>query len=160
MDQPRHLRGQLPGGLAAAREFIVPAIMAAVVAAYAVNASGLSFEALLFPMGLGAVLVTAVTVTLAGLMLGRCAAAGEDEGAMLQLRPWIILILPLLLLPAITIAGTAAVLFLSVLGAQFALGSKSLLRSTIVALAVTVPTYFLFKHMLYVRFPAGVLGLG
>jgi hypothetical protein len=149
-----------PGGAAAARELLVPAVMLAGLLFYAVDARHLSIEALIFPITLGAVIIVAIIVAFVGLALRRRLPKGEDEGPVAQLRPWLLVAIPLVLVSRLDLLGAFAALFLTVLGGQLVLGSRSFVRSAAIALAATAPVYFLFKHMLYVRLPAGLFGLG
>jgi hypothetical protein len=79
---------------------------------------------------------------------------------MFHAKPWLLVAIPSALLLLVDYIGTLVMLVALVLGAQFVLGTKSPVRSAIIAVAVTLPTYAIFKYVLYARFPAGVLGLG
>lgn len=148
-----------PGGVVA-RELLVPVIMAGGLVLYWVDVRYLSIEALIFPLGLGSAVVAALLAAVAGLALRSRPPSGEDEGPVLQLRPWLLFAIPMLLIATLDLLGAFFALFLTVLASQLVLGSRSLLRSAVIALVATAPVYFLFKHMLYVRLPSGFLGLG
>lgn len=159
-DPAREDKEPSQSGVASAREMLVPAIMAGALLLYAIDVRKLSIEALIFPITLGAVVVAALLAAVAGLALRPPSYGGEDEGPVAQPRPWLLIALPFLLISGLDLLGAFATLFLTVLGGQFILGSRSLVRSTAIALAATAPVYFLFKHVLYVRLPPGLLGLG
>jgi|GEM_PF-3134116 hypothetical protein len=146
--------------MSAYRELIVPAIMLACVGLYLTDAVGLSYEALLFPMAIIAVLVLALLWHAASLLRGtRAEASADDEsGSVLDFKPWLLIGVPLLAVLAMPYIGALVALVVLVFVAQVALGSRALLLNLVIAIAVTAPAYYLFKNVLYVRFPTGLLG--
>lgn len=151
------------------RELVVPALMIGGVGFYAYDSMHLSAEALILPAALIAVMLGASLWALASAFLGHAAARaagamgeGEDEtiGPVLDRKPWLLVGVPVLMIAWLDQMGAFVALAGVTFGAQLALGAKSPLRSLLIAVAVTAPTYALFKYVLYVRFPAGVPGLG
>jgi hypothetical protein len=151
------------------RELVVPALMLAAIALYVGDSLHLSLEALVLPAALIAVIVVALLWRLLSAFWGvRTVAApapeadGDDEtaGPILDWRPWLMVAFPALLVALMDTLGALAALVALVLGAQLILDRRSPLRALVIAVAVSVPTIILFKHVLYVRFPGGLLGLG
>jgi hypothetical protein len=151
------------------RELVVPAIMLGAVGLYLYDALHLSYEALVFPVILIAVIVGAVAWTLVSYGMKpptaaereRLAAEGDDEaGPILDARPWLMVALPAVLVAAIDHLGTLTALIALVFGAQVIFGLRSPLKSLLITIAVVAPTYLVFKYVLYARFPAGLLGIG
>lgn len=142
------------------RELIIPAIMFVCIGLYLTDSVGLSFEALLFPLAIAAVVAIALGWHGISLLRGMQSEAGEDDesGSVLDLKPWLLIGVPLLAVLAMQYIGALLAFVVLVFVAQVALGSRSILLSLIVAIAVTAPTYYLFKSVLYVRFPTGLLG--
>jgi hypothetical protein len=56
--------------------------------------------------------------------------------------------------------GALASLVALVFIAELMLGARRLFLALGVAMLTAVPIYLLFKHVLYVRFPAGMFGIG
>jgi hypothetical protein len=152
-----------------ARELAVPAIMLSSIGLYLYDAAGLSSIALIFPAVLIAVIVGALLWLAAASLFSPSGAApadaqpGEDEeatGPILDARPWLLVLIPALLLFAFEYLGALPAMIALVLGVQFIFGFRSPLKSLAIAVTVVVPTYAFFQHFLYVRFPHGLLGLG
>jgi hypothetical protein len=151
------------------RELVVPAIMVGGIGLYLYDSLHLSHEALVFPVVLIVVIVGAVAWTLVTYFAkppssaerARLAAEGDDEaGPILDPKPWLMVALPALLIATIDYLGTLTALIALVFGAQVILGLRSPLKSLLIAVAVVVPTYIVFRYFLYARFPAGLLGIG
>jgi hypothetical protein len=152
-----------------ARELVVPAIMLTGIGFYLYDAAGLSSLSLMFPGLLIAVIVgallwlAAVSVFSSGATAATDAQPGEDEetaGPILDARPWLLVLIPALVLFAFEYLGALLAMIALVVGAQFIFGIRSPLKGLAIAVAVVVPTYVFFQHFLYVRFPHGLLGLG
>jgi hypothetical protein len=138
--------------------------MMVTVGFYVYSAAQLSSTALIFPGVL--ILVTVATLLWPiAAAFGRptSAAASIDEaecGPILDLRPWVLIGLPILLFVLFEYLGALISMIILVYGAQIVLSKKSPIAGFILAVAVTIPVYALFKYVLYVRFPIGVLGIG
>jgi hypothetical protein len=159
----------LPAKSEQLRELAVPAIMLGAIGLYLYDSLHLSYEALVFPVVLIAVILGAITWTFVSHVMkpptaaerSRLAAEGDDEaGPILDARPWLMLALPAVLVAALDYLGTLTALIALVLGAQVILGLRSPLKSLLIAIAVVAPTYIVFKYVLYARFPVGLLGIG
>jgi hypothetical protein len=152
------------------RELAVPALMLVGIGLFVFDSLHLSTIALVLPAALVVVVVVSLLWALASELFGaRPAAAApsavpdEDDaapGPILHAKPWLLVLLPALLLALLDYLGALVVLVALVFCAQLVFSTRAPLRSLVVAVAVTLPTYALFKYVLYVRFPAGVLGLG
>jgi hypothetical protein len=151
------------------RELTVPALMLVTIALFVADSLHLSTVALLLPAGLIIVVVGALAWALAEAALrhrGPHAEAApidtEDEapGPILDLKAWALPVLPLVLFLLLDVIGAFLALTAVVFGAQMVFDRTRPARSLVIALAVTAPTYALFKYVLYVRFPAGLLGIG
>jgi hypothetical protein len=151
------------------RELLVPALMIGGIGLYLYDAANLSVQVLLLPIGLIVVVVMALLWALVPVFLRRGAPgsdegepAGEDEaiGPILNRKAWLLVALPALLFLALEQLGALVALVALVFGAQVIFGTRSPARSALIAIAVTLPTYALFKYVLYARFPVGALGLG
>jgi hypothetical protein len=148
-----------------ALEIIVPLLMLGGAALFLAGSVHLSPIALILPGVLVATIVAAVAVAVVAAFRSRATEiAGEEDdpalGAVFAAKPWLLLLLPLILTLAFDLLGALAALVLLVFFAQLIFDRGRPLRSFLIALAVTVPVYVLFAHFLYVRFPAGALGLG
>jgi hypothetical protein len=156
------------------RELVVPATILGCIGLFAWDSLHLSNIALILPGVLIVVTVVALLWELGGQWLSRETsieratnasappAEEEDEtsGPILDMRPWLVVALPLLLIALFEHIGALATLVLLVFGGQLIFGIRSPLRALLIAVAVTAPTYVLFKYLLYVRFPDGMFGLG
>jgi hypothetical protein len=149
------------------RELVVPAMMAAVAVSYAYDAMALSVEALILPTVLGAVMAGSLLWAVGSAFLGAgrspiASAIGEVDGAgsISDAKPWLLVAAAILAAALLDYIGAMAALVLLVTAAQLTLALKAPLKALLIAALVTIPTYALFKYVLYVRFPAGVLGLG
>lgn len=148
-----------------ALEAIVPLLMLGGAALFLAGSVHLSPIALVLPGVLVVTIVAAVAVALVAAFRSRATEiSGEEDdpalGPVFAAKPWLLLLLPLILTLAFDILGAAAALFLLVFLAQLVFDPRRPLRSAVIAVAATAPVYILFAHFLYVRFPAGVLGLG
>lgn len=151
-------------------ELVVPALMIAGVGLYAYNSIHLSIPALILPGALIAVIVVALLWALASSFRGRDDAETGDAaakewpqgplGLAMHLRPWLLVLLPALIVLSLEVLGAMAALVALVFGAQLFFDARAPLKSLLIAVLVAVPTHALFEHVLYVRFPAGLLGLG
>lgn len=151
-------------------ELVVPALMLGGVGLYAFDAIHLSVPALILPGALIAVIVAALLWALASSFLGRDGAATGDAeteewpdgppGPAMRLRPWLLILLPAGLVLAMAFLGALAALVALVFAAQLVFDARSPFKSLLIAVLVAVPTHALFERVLYVRFPAGLLGLG
>lgn len=147
-------------------EFVVPAIMLAACAISFWDSLQLSVMAMVLPLAL--IVVTLVPLgwaVIAAIREGGPSAAelaDEEPGAgpIFSLRPWLLVLLPLVLLIGFDWFGALASLVALVFIAQFMLGARRPLPALCVAVLTVVPIYLMFKHVLYVRFPAGLLGIG
>ena len=151
------------------RELLVPALMIGGIGLYLYDSVHLSVQALLLPIGLIVVVAAALLWAVVPVFLRRespardeAEPAGEDEaiGPILNRKAWLLVALPALLFLVIDQLGALLALVALVFGAQVIFGTKSPVKSTLIAIAVTLPTYALFKYVLYARFPVGALGLG
>ncbi len=156
------------------RELTVPALMLGTIGLFLADSLHLSTVALLLPAGLVIVILGALAWALAEASLGRPAPpmAGaaidapaidtEDEapGPILDRKAWALPVLPVALLLLLDVLGAVLALVALVFGAQMIFDRRRPARSLAIALSVTAPTYALFKYVLYVRFPAGMLGIG
>lgn len=150
-----------------ARELIVPAIMLAGIAAFAWDSRRLSFEALLLPAALIVTIVLALVWSFAGtFLLARLVRSSDPHpdsdaiGAVREPRAWMLIAVPAVVMLGFDWIGAVAGLVLLLVLAQFVFGFRKPLQVALVSLAVAIPTYALFKYVLYVRFPPGVLGIG
>jgi hypothetical protein len=147
-------------------QFVVPAILLTGCALSLWDALRLSAMAMALPLALISVIVLALGLALvAAIRDGGPSAAelSEDEpglGPVLQPTPWTLVLLPLVLALAADFVGMLVALVALVFCAQLLLGSRKLVPALAIALATAVPIYFLFKHVLYVRFPPGLIGIG
>lgn len=147
-------------------ELVVPTIMLAACAISLRDSLQLSVMAMVLPLALiGATLVPVIWAVLAALRQGgpsEAELAEEEAGAgpVFSLRPWLLVLLPLALVIGFEWFGALASLLALVFIAQFMLGARRPLPALGVAVLAAVPIYLLFKHVLYVRFPAGLLGIG
>lgn len=147
-------------------EFVVPAIMFAACAISFWDSLQLSVMAMVLPLAL--IVVTLVPVALAVVAAIRQGGPGEAElaeeepgaGPVFSLRPWLLVLLPLVLLFGFDWFGALASLVALVFIAQFMLGARRPVPALGVSVLTAVPLYLMFKHVLYVRFPAGLLGIG
>jgi hypothetical protein len=147
-------------------EFVVPAIMLAACAISLWDSLQLSVMAMVLPLAL--IVVTLVPVIWAVITAIRQGGPSETEladeepgaGPVFSPRPWLLVLLPLALLIGFDWFGALASLVALVFIAQFMLGARHLLLALGVAVFTAVPIYLLFKHVLYVRFPAGLFGIG
>jgi hypothetical protein len=151
------------------RELVVPALMLASIGLFLGGSRQLSFEAMLLPAGLIIVVVAALIWALVpaflnphGPAVDASAEKGEDEdiGPILHLKSWLLVAIPAALMAVVNELGALTMFVALVIGAQFVFGVKTPVRSVLIAIAVTAPTYAIFKYVLYARFPAGLLGLG
>jgi hypothetical protein len=149
------------------RELIVPAIMVCGTGVYAYDATHLSYEALIFPGLLILAIVSALLWVLVASLSGpgpakpHPATADDDEsGTVLVAKPWLMVALPVALVAAFDYLGVLAALVALVFAGQMIFGLRSPIKSLLLSIAVVVPTYAVFKYVLYARFPSGVLGLG
>jgi tripartite tricarboxylate transporter TctB family protein len=148
------------------RELVVPTLMLTTVGLFVYDTLHLSVTAMLLPAALIVIIVAALIWTLASVFLrGKGDAPVEEvedeaRGPILNAKAWLVVALPAVLFTFLDIVGTFAALVLMVFGAQLVFDRRTPLRSLLIAIAVTAPTYVLFKYVLYARFPAGVLGIG
>ena len=148
------------------RELVVPALMLGGAGLFVYGSLHLSAAAWVLPAGLIAVVVLALVWALASAALrprtARPTEQGEDEDRSPILNPksWLLVALPAVLFALIDYLGALVVLIALVFGAQLIFTRVAPVRSLLIAVAVTLPTYALFKYVLYARFPAGALGLG
>lgn len=153
----------------ALREAVVPAIMVNFIGLFVYDSAHLSPAALVFPAVLILVILAALLHILTQALMGKAdaplgeAGAVEDDetaGPVLAVRPWLIVGLSAVAVFLFEYLGVLMALVAVVFGAQLILGLKSPLKSFAIAVAVTAPTYYIFKYVLYARFPAGILGIG
>lgn len=150
----------------ALKEVVVPTIMIVGIGFFVLGSLNLSTIALILPAILIAVVAIAlIVVTWQALRRAPSGQPGafDDEdarGPILALRPWLIVALPALAVFLFQWLGTLAALIALVFFSQVMFSSKSSVRSLAIAIAVTAPTYYLFKHVLYARFAPGLLGIG
>jgi hypothetical protein len=162
-----------PASLPLLRELAVPGIMLVCIGLFVWDSQHLSNVALILPGVLIVVTVGAVVWALAGAWRSHRVPAGqpstvelpqeeadETSGAILDARPWLVVALPLLLITLFDQLGALVTLVLLVFGGQLVFDRKSPVRALLIAIAVAAPVYALFKYVLYVRFPDGVLGFG
>ena len=156
------------------RELAVPAIMLGCIGLFVWDSRHLSEIAVILPGVLIVVTVATLLWEPGRALLSKKALAeprpdskasqaqAEDEtsGPILDKRPWLVVALPLVLIALFANIGALATLVLLVFGGQLIFGMRSPLRALLIAVAVTAPTYVLFKYVLYVRFPDGMFGLG
>lgn len=151
------------------RELVVPVLMLVCIGLFLNDSVGLSTAAMIFPAALIAVIVGSVVWAVVAALWAhrRTTAAGavgenidEAIGPVLDLKPWLLVLLPALLTALLDAAGALAALMAVTFGSQLVFSRRSPAKGFLLATAVTVPTYVLFKYFLYVRFPAGMLGLG
>jgi hypothetical protein len=145
------------------RELLVPVIMLVIVGFYAYSSAQLSSTALIFPGVLILVIVATLLWPIAatfGRPAPTAASTDEESGAILDLRPWVLFGLPVLLFTVFEYLGALISMIILVYGSQLVLSTKSPIAGFFLAVCVTVPVYALFKYFLYVRFPIGVLGIG
>lgn len=148
------------------RELLVPTLMLASIGMFAYDSLHLSVTAMLLPAALIVVIVAALVWALASVFLraqgDTPAEQTEDEapGPILHVRAWLIVLLPAVLFLLLDVIGTFATLVMLVFGAQLVFDARAPLKSLLIAIAVTAPTYALFKYVLYARFPTGMLGIG
>src|SRR5262245_8622834 len=149
------------------RELVVPAIMVGTIALYVGDSMHLSLEALVLPGILVVVMLAAIAWALASDIMH--AQGGPDAeplplddeaGPIIDRRPWLIIVMPAGAMALFDYLGAFVALVALVFLGQAILGTKSPIRSLLIALAVTAPTYAIFKYVLYARFPAGWLGIG
>ena len=145
------------------KELIVPLLMLVGVAAYWIDASSLSSVALAFPTALMVVILAAVAIILVQIF-GSARRPLEasvpidqqlDEAAGFSgfMRPWSIVLLPLPLIFFWREFGALPALLVFAGGLMFILGERRLLWLFFLPAALVVPTYLLFKIVLYVRLP-------
>lgn len=145
------------------REMVVPAIMLVAIAAYTYASVGLSSTALIFPSVLIVVILAALICLVGAEFFSTNSGSvrgADEEGAILDKRPWFLMALPLLLFLGFEFLGAFIALFATVYGAQLIFSTQTPFKSLLVSIAVTTPVYLLFKYFLYVRFPLGMLGIG
>jgi hypothetical protein len=151
------------------RELAVPALMLAGIGLFLYDSVGLSTQAMLFPCALIVVIVGSLCWAAAAALWSRRRPAGERAagesadaaiGPVTHAKPWLLVLVPAALTAAFDAIGALAALLAMVVLAQLVLDRRAPARGLLLAFAVTVPTYALFKLFLYVRFPAGPLGLG
>lgn len=154
-----------------ARELTVPLLMAAGVALFVYDSRQLSTEAILLPAGLILVILAALAwaigvaiVRRPGANVPAAAPAPQDEdtavGPILNVKAWLLVVLPASLFFLIDYLGALLVLLAIVFGAQVVLGARSPVRAFLIAVVATVPVYAIFKYLLYARFSAGLMGFG
>ena len=147
------------------RELVVPAIMLACVAAYWFEASDLSAWALAFPAALTAIIVIAVAAILfqAHRRSVHTATRESDDphtaGSHGAVRA------ALVIAPAVLVAfwdhlGATLTLLLYTGGMMVALKERRPLWILAVSIGLSVALVYLFRSVLYLRLPHGVLGLG
>lgn len=147
-------------------EFVVPAIMLAGCVVSFRDSLQLSVMAMVLPLVL--IVVTLVSVVWAVFTAIRQGGPSETElaeeepgaGPVFSLRPWLLVLLPFALLIGLDWFGALASLVALVFIAQLMLGARHLFLALGVAVLTAVPIYLLFKHVLYVRFPVGMFGIG
>jgi hypothetical protein len=159
--QPRQQRHQLW------RELAVPGVMVLAIALFVGDSLHLSYEALVFPAVLIVVVLVALAWALVVYLKGAAPAAqpgeGEDDeegGPIVAATPWLLVLLPAVLVFAFDYLGVLTALVLLVFAGQAIFSLHAPLRSLLIAIAVVAPTFAVFKYVLYARFPAGILGLG
>ena len=145
-----------------AGELLVPALMAAFLLAYWWQTAPLSWEAQAFPAALSAVLVG--LLALQGVALLRRGRAGEHlvrrpELSAAAAQRLALLVLAVALLAFWRDLGGALVIFFFTLVAMLVLGERRPLMLALLPLAFSGVLTFLFKVVLRVRFPDGLLGL-
>lgn len=157
------------GRLHAFRELVVPVILITCIGLYIFDSFRLSASALALPTVLILVILAALLyqftqalIENTGASSGSAPGADQDEttGPILAIRPWLIVGLPAVAVFLFDYLGVLASLLALVFGAQIALSSKSPTRSLLITLAVTLPTYYMFKYVLYARFSSGMFGIG
>lgn len=149
------------------REAVVPSIMLLCIGLYVYDSLHLSAAALAFPAVLIAVILAALLYLVAESMRrtasdvsGGAEEDDETSGPVLPAKPWLIIALPVIAVSLFNYLGVLIALVAMVFCAQLALSSKSILKSVVITVAVTVPTYCLFKYVLYARFPTGIFSFG
>jgi hypothetical protein len=146
-------------------ELIVPGLMVGGIGLFMADSLHLSMEAMLLPAALIAVIAVSLVWAVAsslGTARGQHHSQGEDEvpGPIFAAKPWLLVALPAVLVFAMVYCGVLVSLAALVFGAQMIFSRTAPLTSLAIAVAVTVPTWAIFKYVLYARFPAGVFGLG
>lgn len=145
-----------------AGELLVPAMMAAFLLAYWWQAAALSWEAQAFPAALTAALVGLLAMQ--GIALLRRGRAGDPlarrpEFSTAASQRLALLVLAVALLAFWRELGGALVILLFTLVAMLVLGERRPLMLASLPLAFSGALTFLFKVVLRVRFPDGLLGL-
>lgn len=149
------------------RELTVPCVMMIAVALFAYDSMHLSSEALVFPVVLIVIILSALGWAL-GAYLRRDTSAtqqaeeeDDEEGRpIVAATPWLLIALPAAFVASFDTLGVLPALILLVFGGQAIFSLRSPLQSFLIAIAVVAPTYAVFKYVLYARFPAGIFGIG
>jgi len=150
---------------ARALETIVPLMMVASCAVFLWGSMHLTAIAMILPAVLIATILAALGVALIAAFRSRDGKiVGEEDdpsfGAVFAGKPWLLILLPLVLTAALELFGALVALTLMVFIGQLIFNHRTPVRSLVIAILVTAPVYLLFAYYLYVRFPAGMLGLG
>ena len=147
------------------RELVVPAIMLACVTAYWFDASDLSAWALAFPAALTAIIVIAVAAILFQAhrrplhAASRASDGPRADGSHRLVRLALVAAPALLVLFWDHLGATLALLFYTG-GMMVALKERRPLWILAVSIGLSIALVYLFRSVLYLRLPHGVLGLG
>ena len=155
-----------------AGELIVPLIMVAFMGAYWWQAAGLSISAISFPLALSGVLVVllAAQLILSWRAIRKAAPddTGDDVGFREALRPrHLVVPAQRLLMVGLGAAlfvfwrelGGTLVVFFFTLGMLVLLGERRWMVLALMPVGLTIALSYLFKAVLRVRFPDGVLAI-
>lgn len=146
-------------------ELVVPTIMVGTVGLYLYGSWGLSRAALLFPVSLMVVIMAAVSWTLFAAAVwrnvdGKATADDEIKGPLMGVLPWSLVGISAIIVLIQDRTGALFALLAIAFATQMVFTRTKPLQSLAVAVGITLPVYVLFKYVLYVRFPAGILGIG
>lgn len=142
------------------KELIVPMLMLAGVGAYWFDAASLSSIALAFPTALTVVILVSVAIIAFQALRApnKEVATGhpqtdEATGVAAVLRPWSLVLLPLPLIFFWREIGALPALMILAIGLMLVLGARRRRWFLLLPALLIVPTYLLFKFVLYVRLP-------
>lgn len=150
-------------GRIAFRELLIPVLMVGGTAAYWIDAGGLSLEAKAFPLALTAVIAVSLAFVLVRLLRGRRSeedgrAEGADaEGAHWPLRAALVLG-PVLAVLLWGFLGATLALMAYAAATLFILGERKPLRLVLLPAGLCIALVYLFRSVLYLRLPEGLLG--
>ena len=142
-------------------ELIVPAMMLLCVRIYWADATGLSAEAVAFPLALTSVIVlaTLVVVTTSIISTNKTEIDNTEKvkdrkgDIILSVKTWMIVLMPIPLIYFWRDLGAIPVFFLYAVGVLLFLGERRRLWLVLVPSFLAVGLFYLFKTVLYVRLP-------